>query len=130
MKNIFYHYTAKQFIQGIKQEGLTLGKTPIIRNGVLSFLSNTQWISKDGDPENQLWAIPVSISYTRREYRLKINIPKPFLKNIISMTDFMEKYSEILFDGFNDYPEETEKWFIYNGHIPSRWIEQIRKTGY
>ena len=128
--NIFYHYTAKQFIEGIKKYGLTMGKTPIYDKGKLTFISNTQWITKCGDPDKQLWAIPVTIKYSRREYRLKINIPKPFMKNIISMETFMKKYKKLLPDGFNNFPEETKNWFIYNGHIPNKWIEQIRRTEY
>ena len=130
MKNIFYHYTANQFIEGIKKHGLTEGKTPVIDKGELAFLVNTQWITKCADPDKQAWAIPVDISYTRREYRLKINIPKPYMMHLIDMSVFYERFKDLLPDGFNDFPEETDKWFIYNGDIPSRWIEQIRKTGY
>ena len=130
MKNIFYHYTASQFISGIEKHGLTKGKTPVYIDKTLNFLTRTQWISKDSNPDNQLWAIPVDIKYTRRGWRLKINILEPFMKNVLPMTDFMEQYRDYLPKGFNDFPEETKDWYVYQGCIPSRWIEQIRKTGY
>lgn len=128
-KNIFYHYTAKRFIEGIKREGLTKGVTPIIDNGKLLFLQNNQWITKNRNPEQQLWAIPQKISYSRREVRLKINIPKPYLKYIITMEDFVNRFKDFLPDSFNDFPEESKDWFIYHGQIPYSWIEEYRIIG-
>ena len=130
MKNIFYHYTAKRFIPGIKKHGLTEGRTPIINNeGYLKFIVGTQWISKESNPDNQLWAIPQEIDYSRRQCRLLIDIPEQFMKNVMSMDDFMEVAGHLVPEGFNDFPDETKDWYIYYGRISSDWIKEYMNTG-
>ena len=129
MKNIFYHYTAKRFIPGIKAYGLTEGKTPVIIDGKLQFLINTQWITKESNPDKQLWAIPQKIDYSRRQCRLTIEIPELFMSNILTIDQFMKYAKHLLPDGFNDFSDETKDWFVYYGHIMPDWIGEYMNTG-
>ena len=129
MKNIFYHYTAKRFIPGIKAYGLTEGKTPAIIDGKLKFIINTQWITKESNPDKQLRAIPREIDYSRRQYRLVIEIPEMFMSNLLTMDKFIEGAKHLLPEGFNDFPEETKDWFVYYGQIMPEWIKEYMNTG-
>lgn len=130
MKNTFYHYTAKHLIPGIKKEGLTKGVTPIRtqKQGIdrLSFLTSTQWLTISRDPREQDWAIGVSTPYSRNEARIKINIPNPYMKNVVAFDAFCKMCKDYLWPDFDYDKQITKDWYVFLGNIPKQWIERVR----
>lgn len=127
-KNIFYHYTAKHLLPGIKKEGLTKGRTPRKTEELdkFFFVSGIQWITKDGNPYNQRWGDSKQrLGYDRNEVLIKINIPKNKIEKVFPMEYICDELGEFMMPGFNDFPEETKDWYCYAGNIPKEWIERI-----
>ena len=124
--NIFYHFTTKDLAHPIKVEGITLGMTPS-RSG---FVTMTQWLTKDGDPNNQEGLKGPRSIYDRTEARVKVNIPDPFMKNVYSFDDFCNRFNELygreLLPDFNSFPELSKNWFVFVGLIPASWIHNVR----
>lgn len=124
--NIFYHFTTKDLAHPIKMQGLTLGMTPS-RSG---FIPMTQWLTKDGDPNNQEGLRGPRSVYDRTEARVKVNIPDPFMKNVLSFDDFCNQFGELygreLIPDFNSFPELSKDWFVFLGIIPAPWIQNVR----
>lgn len=50
---VLYHFCAKHFLPGILRDGLTLGVTPVIENGLLRFEIGQQWLTAEKDPRKQ-----------------------------------------------------------------------------
>lgn len=110
------------------QEGLTLGKFPLIGSAGFDFIESCQWLTVESDPSKQSWATRNLVPYSRTAYRLTINIPDSFRKKLIKAGDFVK-----------DMPPEnqeivanwagSENWYIYKGKIPAKWIVGCHKTG-
>ena len=123
MKNILYHFTNPSYADKIKKQGLLHGKTPIIDNGKIAFLSRTQWLTVNSEPDQQTWA-----TRGRSKAVVKVNIPVPLAKqNLIPFSVFYEAMKDRLPDGFNGQPEITNDWYVYIGVIPPQWIVNVRK---
>jgi hypothetical protein len=136
MKNTFYHFTAKRYVNSIKREGLIKGVAPlsVIINGENKYLllPGHQWITTNTDPDKQNW-MKIRARKKRRveahiytEARIKLFIPKPFMKNIMTFQDFCNKYNDILVPGFDDVDQELkDSAYVYVGAIPPQWIESV-----
>ena len=124
--NIFYHFTTKDLAHLIKTEGLSKGMTPT-RNG---FVTMTQWLTKEGDPEHQEGLKGPLNLYDRTEARVKVNIPHPFMKKVLSFDDFCNRFDELygreLPSDFKTFPELSKDWYVFVGHIPASWILNVR----
>lgn len=124
---ILYHWTAARFIRSIKAEGLTKGRTPYVdSNGKIAFMDGHIWLTDDGEYEHQTWAIPLTISYSRRVWRIEIRMPKHSECNIMTMDDVCRELGERMLPGFNDRPDLSAHWFVHQGPIPRTWIKNIR----
>jgi hypothetical protein len=121
-----YHWAADRFIASIKREGLTRGRTPFLKDGKVDFIDGHIWLTDDGDWEHQTWAIPVSIPYSRRDWRIEINIPKHAEKNIWDRNKIKDLLGETMLPGFMDFPEITDHWFVHTGTIPRQWFKSVR----
>jgi hypothetical protein len=129
-----YHFTASHLLPGIKKNGLTKGKTPVMQgNGVLGFLDHQQWLTTDGNPINISVLDAGTFFYSRRAVKIKIVIPASFVKNLVSFDKVVEDINNMencsALPGFDDFKEETSSWYIYKGDIPRIWIREIRHTG-
>lgn len=126
-----YHWTADHLIEGIKRDGLNHGRTPFFNDEInaIDFLNGHIWLTDDGNYENQKWAIPVSINYSRREWRIEINIPNHCQGNVWPMRKVCEMLGDSMLPGFNDYPEMTDHWFVHMGAIPRQYFKSIRCMG-
>ena len=121
-----YHFCAKQDKNSILLEGLTLGQFPKLENGQYQFIPRCQWLTAEVDPQKQSWATQNLIDYSRTACRLTVNIPGSYQKKLVRAIDFVK-----------DMPEEaqqivtgwdgSDKWFIYRGIIPAKWIVGCRK---
>ena len=59
-----FHFCAPQFLDGIKREGLTMGRTPYLKNGRIEFLLLQQWLTLNPSFE-QSWNGRVLVKYDR-----------------------------------------------------------------
>lgn len=124
MKEVFYHFTAKRFLESIKKEGLTRGcmvksMTPP------SFLINKQWITKN--PEfNQGWAVGTGrLPYSRTEVRLKIEIPLEKMENCKPWSQ-MKFLTPLVANDLEDIEfADPDNWYIYQGSIKPQWIKEV-----
>jgi hypothetical protein len=123
-----YHWTAAHLIEGIKRDGLTRGRTPFFNEETneLDFLEGHIWLTSDGNYESQKWAIPVSINYSRRAWRIEVNIPGHRLGSVWSMKRVCEMLGDGKLPGFDDHPEMTDYWYVHMGAIPRQYFKQIR----
>lgn len=121
-----YHFCAAHMVRSIMQEGLTMGKFPVLSDKGWSFIEPCQWLSAEPDARKQSWATSYLINYDRTAYRLTVNIPRSYLKKLKKATDFVKTLSEEsrgLVEGWDG----SEKWYIFKGKIPSAWIVGCKK---
>lgn len=121
-----YHFCAAHMVQAIRENGLTLGGFPLFEKGKAQFLPNHQWLTVEPDSRKQSWATSNMIDYSRTDYRLTVNIPESRRRKLVRAADFVK-----------DMPEESrfivenwdgsDKWYIYLGKIPAKWIVGCRK---
>ena len=120
-----YHFTANIYFNGIKREGMTKGVTPtnmVNEKGERLFIKNTQWLTIDGNVDNQFWA-----TYNRKQSRFTVFIPKELaMQKLLSMQTFCEVFKGKLPDGFMDDPI-AKNWYVYIGAIHKQWIISARK---
>lgn len=83
------------------------------------------WLTCDPDPTHQSWATQNFVQYSRTAWRLTIEIPDLWLKNIFDRQQLSEAVpgAEIVFDG---YPY-SEQWRAFDGRIPREWIKAAEK---
>ncbi|TAL78730.1 MAG: hypothetical protein EPN88_02060 [Bacteroidetes bacterium] len=122
--NTFYHFTAKHLLPDILQQGLTLGKFPLISETSISFIKPCQWLTVNDKFETQSWNTSNLIKYSRNDYRLTIEIPKA--NKIIKATDYIKliplEYRHIVMDWVG-----SDEWYLYLGKISPEWIKSYQE---
>lgn len=125
---ILYHFCPAHMVEGIKKNGLTLGKFPLLGDGHTSFIDDCQWLTADPDPKNQSWATSHLIPYSRTAYRLTVEIPPSRVRKLYRALTFVKdlkpEHREIV-EGWSG----SEDWYIYKGKIPPKWIKKCERTG-
>lgn len=121
----FYHFTSKFHVQNCLKFGITKGMLPRKTDKGYILHKNIQWLTLDGNPNNQSWATQIIITYNRTEYRLKIKIPKKYRKNIISWKEYSKNKSEYI--DLNQF-KGSKNWFLYIGPIPRDWIKKTLRS--
>jgi len=123
-----YHFTADQYLYGIRSEGLTKGRFPLIMKNQLIFVKECQWLTTVSSYENQSWHDPEhsTLPYDRRRNRLTINIPKDQRRLLLGWDSIKIGFGEYFLDGF-DENECCHHWYIYKGRIKPSWIRNIEK---
>jgi len=122
MNKVFYHFTAKKFLESIQKEGITRGVMVKTINPP-SFLHNKQWITTNSNFK-QDWAIGTGrLPYKRNEVRLTIEIPLGEIENCKPWSQMRFLTPEVAKDleAFGD----PENWHIFQGKIKPQWITQI-----
>lgn len=127
-KNVFYHFTRRDAAHQIKREGLTKGVTPVKDKDQTGFLKHTQWLTTVADQSDQKWTNGYKSRFgvSRTAARVKINIPAPFMGNVMEFQEFCKLFKEHLPYKFDAYPELSKGWYVYLGDIPKAWIVNIR----
>lgn len=123
-----YHWAPSHLIESIKKEGLTHGCTPFIgEDGDIDFLRGHIWLTSDGTYDGQKWAIPVSIPYSRRAWRIEVNIPVHDQFKVVHSSEIARMLGDSILPGFlDDQPEITKKWYVHYGAIPRQWFKSVR----
>ena len=121
-----YHFAPAHMVDGIIAGGLTKGATPGLNSygGLVGFITDTQWLTKESDFNKQAWATQKLIDYDRTAYRLSVVIPITHYNNLYDMDKFL-KY--IIQDGTKTMIRETpgnKDWYVYLGKIPADWIKE------
>jgi hypothetical protein len=116
-----YHFTGLPFIQGILEQGIFKGLTPIVLpdNKMLAFLPKTQWLTSNRDYD-QPWTQNSTLPYDRTEFRLSVEIPDNS-KNLVAWAEFKPKIESYVLPDFDNH-EDAKNWYIYQGNIPRAWI--------
>lgn len=123
-----YHFAPAHSVKSILNNGLTLGKLPILdsNGGLVSLISPCQWLTKDGDWDNQSWATQQLISYDRTAFRLLISIPKAHRHLLINAYDYLPQLPVPTKRLITDW-EGSEHWYLFLGRIPRGWIRKVEQ---
>ena len=122
-----YHFCAAHMLESIKQQGLTLGHTPIFINDREAFIGGTQWLTAESSADKQSWATSILIPYRRTAYRLTIIIPGGHMYKLFRAADFIKRLpdgDESLIAGWDG----SDQWYVYKGKVPAKWIIEIIRT--
>lgn len=122
-----YHFTADQFLRGIRNEGITRGVFPLFIKNKLVFVKNCQWLTLNPSFE-QPWHDPEfsTLPYDRRRNRLTITIPKKHRHLLLDWNSIKMGYQEYFIKDF-DFHSDRENWHIFKGRIRPSWIREIEK---
>ena len=85
-----------------------------------------QWLTSEPDPKKQSWATSVMIPYSRTAYRLTVLVPNRLTKNLHNsrwLRRALGNENAHIIDNW----EGSEKWLVYAGMIPPRWIVKVEK---
>jgi hypothetical protein len=124
-----YHFCAPQFLEGIQQRGLTLGRTPFYEEGgKTAFLARTQWMTVN--PEfKQAWNGMVALRYDRTAFRLTFVIPKSAQKHILTWPELKNRLIRNFGEGciLRDFEsgQDTENWRIFVGRVKPGWLRRV-----
>jgi hypothetical protein len=121
----FYHFCPAHMLESILKDGITKGKLPIIIGGKVQTADCCQWLTEEPDPEKQSWATSHMLPYSRTAYRLSIWIPKRGMKHLMRAEELLPNLPSESKRLITDW-EGSEKWFVYLGVIPPKWIETWR----
>jgi hypothetical protein len=122
-----YHFTADQFLYGIRNEGITKGVFPLLKKNELIFIKDCQWLTKNSSYE-QPWHDPEfsTLPYDRRRNRLTINIPKNQRHQLMDWKAIKFVFGDYIIKDF-DFDDDCENWYIFKGRIKPSWIRLIEK---
>lgn len=124
-----YHFCAGQFLEGIKKDGIRLGKVPY---GIphdetrmrIKFINGYQWLTSN--PEfKQSWNEGSSLTYDRTEYRITINLPQAVRFDLVKWTDFGK--DNLLYNDLSAFGD-PENWYLFKGVIIPYWILKIERN--
>ena len=122
MNQIFYHFTAKRFLESIITEGITKGLM-VISMSPPRFLQNKQWITVNPDFD-QSWAVGTGfLPYKRNEVRITIKIPLEKMENCKPWSQM--KFLTPLVANDLSCMGDPENWWIYQGEIKPKWITEV-----
>ena len=122
----FYHFCAAHMVSDVMQCGLTLGAYPLIGGSELQFIPKCQWLTAEPDPDKQSWATSRLIAYSRTAYRLTVKIPDSYKKKIVRAAGFVKELP-VEHQGIVTDWDGSDKWYIFKGNIPPKWIVGCRK---
>lgn len=117
-----YHFTAKRFLDGIKNDGLTRGHMVKTLNPP-SFIPGMQWLTKNGE-FSQSWAKGAGrLLYKRNEARITFCLPDDDRKLMpwLGKAEFLTPEVSRDLSAYGD----PENWFVYDGSVPASWIIEI-----
>ena len=120
-KITLYHFCAAKDVKSIRENGLTLGMTPILTGQKLELVRGTQWLTKERDPGKQSWHTYNLVSYSRTAYRLTIDVPGSHRKKLIPAREFIERFPLENAGLVRDWPG-SDMWYVFTGEIPPGWI--------
>jgi len=122
----FYHFTPAHLLESVLNNGLTMGKLPILdeAGNPVSFISPCQWLTDDGDWDTQSWATRKLVPYNRTAFRLLIVISKSSRKLLWRAYECLPHLPSPTQRLITDW-EGSEHWFLFFGRIRSGWIRKV-----
>ncbi len=126
-----YHFCGEKFLPSILKNGISEGRTPIIKTCVddpdsfelIGWHIRTQWLTINPDPQKQSWATRESISYSRTDYRLTVWVSVASIHKVLTPAQAIKamKVAPMLFEKFSG----SEDWRIYRGVIRPESITAV-----
>jgi hypothetical protein len=124
MNSVFYHFTAKRFVESIKREGLTRGMM-LKSFDPIELIPNKQWITKNPSFD-QGWSVGTGrLPYKRNEVRLTIKFPLEAFENIKPWTQMKFLVPLVAEDLESSDLADPENWYIYQGAVKPSWITDV-----
>ena len=126
-----YHFTAKRFIDLIKDQGLTRGVLPIVdkQGKLIELQTPCQWLTTNPD-FNQPWDNPdiQSLDYDRNDYRIEVAIPikRGLFQKWTEICDSTEEL-RITSKTLNSFGDPWN-WYCYFGPIKTGWFREIKSN--
>src|SRR5687767_12564214 len=119
-----YHYTAPQFVAGIKREGITWGRLPVWGGDRITLLPRYQWLT-DEDKWDQPWNPRKTIKYDRTAWRVVVVVPKSERRHLFRWRDLAAKLrlpdQAVTTLNMNGEVDDSH-WWVYAGLIPRLWL--------
>lgn len=118
-----YHFTADKFIESILENGLTMGRVPMQKEGEIYLKHGFQWLTSN-DVFEQSWGLMErsSLPYDRTANRLIIEIPKLRQRNLSKWMDACKNNQ--LAETLNSYGD-PDNWYLYKGTVFPQWIKKV-----
>lgn len=126
-----YHFCREKDFRGIRAQGITKGVIPTVqrmekhtkRKYSPVLIKGWQWLTLNGERDQQSWATRVLFKDDRTEYRITLEIPERELGSLYDREKLLTVYPEVgpLFDGWAG----SESWRVFHGAIPKYWIKAI-----
>ena len=128
-----YHFCREKDFRGIRAQGITKGVIPTVqrmekhtkRKYSPVLIRGWQWLTLNGNHEQQSWATRELFKDDRTEFRFTLEIPEAELGSLYDKEKLLSVYPEIgpLFDGWKG----SEDWRVFRGTIPKYWIKAIEQ---
>ena len=126
-----YHFCREKDFRGIRAQGITKGVIPTVqrmekhtkRKYSPVLIKGWQWLTMNGERDQQSWATKELFKDDRTEYRITLEIPERELESLYDRARLLTVFPEVgpLFDGWAG----SESWRVFRGAIPKYWIKAI-----
>lgn len=124
MSEILYHFTAAHLLDGIKNEGLTLGFVPL-QLSPPKFRRGLQWLTINSEWDQSWNGGSGLLNYSRTAYRLTVSLPNHRTDKLHRWLDYGKiMVPARMFETLNAYGD-PQNWFLHFGPIPPRYIAEI-----
>lgn len=126
-----YHFCPDFMLDSILREGLTRGQIAWIENRTARFVKDMQWLTSNGDPNQQEWCNPeyANLPYDRAANRVSVNIPEArewALSKWLSLGPLV--VPAVQFANLNAWGDPENYW-IFRGVIPPDWLSDVERYG-
>lgn len=130
-----YHFCSRLHLAGIiAKKSICMGRVPMrLVNGRVTGLgpgrkypAGVQWLTSNPD-WNQTWTIgrhSAHLPYRRTERRICINIPTPWIPQVVPWPVFCQKTAPESMEHQN-FETDWTNWSLFFGPIPSSWFVSI-----
>lgn len=122
MSKTLYHFTCSHQIEGVKKDGLTLGKIPLSQ---IHFKEHYQWLTSNPDWKQSWCENQILLKCDRTEWRLIIEIPDSHKINLLVWIIAGPMLTPVfsILSMFGD----PHNWYLYDGDIPKNWFKKIEQ---
>ena len=127
MRTLF-HFTAAQFIDRIRKEGITKCVIPFgfEPDGRVKLRRGYQWLTREQSFE-QPWAQVGTLPLTKNAWRITVEIPAVFSNQLARWDELCVRYPIACADDLNMIPGHGD-WYLYRGEIPPEWFGAITRN--
>lgn len=127
-----FHYTSRQFLPRIQQQGITQCVVPwkMDAEGNVGKMRGVQWLTLAQEFDDQSWAEPslfAAHQMRKTDYRLMIDIPRLAEHLVVPWRDFARHHGLPVATYFETFPD-VKWWLVLRGTIPKKWIVAVTRN--